>query len=195
MRNRMKVAVGAVVVLFIGGVLQWQHVKERSSEEAASVWQPAALQQSAVAHQSGGQKLTKGAPVYELEGLDGRSYTIGGKRDKPLIVNFWASWCGPCHEEAPDLSYIYEKYGDKLDLYAVNTTKADQMNSVYSFVSKHKVKFPVLLDRSGTAADGYRLVFVPTSFLIDKEGRLLETIHVLPRAELESKVQRLLSEG
>src|SRR5690606_35627931 len=66
------------------------------------------------------------APAFSLPGLDGgKVYSVGGRRDKPLIVNFWASWCGPCEKEMPELKALYEKYKDRIDLYAVNATKYD----------------------------------------------------------------------
>ncbi|MEK8126328.1 TlpA disulfide reductase family protein [Paenibacillus filicis] len=139
--------------------------------------------------------VTMPVPPESLKGLDGKDYTIGGARDKPMLLNFWASWCGPCHEEVPALKAVYERYGSQFDLYAVNVSKGDRMKDVKSFVSQYGVKFPVLLDSTGGAANDYRILFVPTSFLIDKEGRLVEIIHVLPPEELEMKIRKLVEGG
>jgi thiol-disulfide isomerase/thioredoxin len=135
----------------------------------------------------------KPAPVLALKGLDGKSYQAGGVRDKPLVLNFWASWCGPCHQEAPDLKRVYEKYGNQFDLYGVNVTKGDSLADVKAFVGKYGLTFPILLDEQGKAAEMYRILFVPTSFLIDKQGVLLDVIHVLPPDELERRIQSLIS--
>ncbi|SDC22692.1 Thiol-disulfide isomerase or thioredoxin [Paenibacillus sp. UNCCL117] len=131
-------------------------------------------------------------PVRALTALDGKEYTIGGARSKPMVINFWASWCGPCHEEAPALERIYERYGGQFDLYAVNVTKGDRLKDAKAFAHRYGLQFPILLDKTGQAAEDYRILFVPTSFLIDSQGRLVETIHVLPPEELEQKIKHLI---
>ncbi|MBE1441064.1 TlpA disulfide reductase family protein [Paenibacillus sp. OAS669] len=137
-------------------------------------------------------KYNQPVPSFTLQGLDGKTYRVGGQRDKPLMINFWASWCGPCKEEAPDLAKVYEKYKDKFDLYAVNVTREDRMADVQSFVKRNGFTFPVLLDKEGATAELYRILFVPTSFLIDKQGVLREVIHVLPPEQLEQRIQSLI---
>jgi len=133
------------------------------------------------------------APAFTLTGLDGKEYTIGGPRDKPLFVNFWASWCGPCAEEAPDLVNVYKKYEGQFDLYAVNVTPGDKMDNIKKFVDQYKYPFPVLLDKKGENAETYRVVAIPTSFLIDKNGVIREVIHVLSPRELDKKIANLIS--
>ncbi|WP_282936706.1 TlpA disulfide reductase family protein [Paenibacillus sp. RC67] len=137
-------------------------------------------------------KYNKPVPSFTLQGLDGTTYQVGGLRNKPLMINFWASWCGPCKEEASDLRRVYEKYKDRFDLYAVNVTREDRMVDVKNFVKQHDFTFPVLLDTEGKAAEMYRLLFVPTSFLIDRQGTLREVIHVLPPDQLEQRIQSLI---
>ncbi|ALS21024.1 MULTISPECIES: TlpA family protein disulfide reductase [Paenibacillus] len=174
-----KNAILLLVALLLAGIAFYQHVRgPESSTQAASAM----------------NRLAVGQPVPQiiLQGLDGSDYRLGGARDKPLVINFWASWCRPCHEEAPDLSQVYERYQGKIDLYAVNVTKDDSINLVQSFVQQYRYTFPVLLDSKGEAASAYRILFVPTSFLIDRQGRLLEVIHVLPKEELDKKIRRLV---
>ncbi|MBD0381104.1 TlpA family protein disulfide reductase [Paenibacillus sedimenti] len=132
------------------------------------------------------------APSFTLTGLDGKEYAIGGPREKPLLVNFWASWCGPCAAEAPDLVAMYKKYEGQFDLYAVNVTPGDKMDNIKKFVDEYKFPFPVLLDKKGENADIYRVVAIPTSFLIDKNGVVREVIHVLSPRELDKKIANLI---
>jgi len=132
------------------------------------------------------------APAFALNGLDGKTYTVGGKREKPVLLNFWASWCGPCAEEAPDLQRLFEAFGGQFDLYAVNVTKTDEMKAVRSFVAGNKLTFPILLDKKLEAAPLYRFSVIPTSFLIDRDGYVVDTFHGLPYEQLSRKMQRLL---
>ncbi|CAN7646569.1 TlpA disulfide reductase family protein [Paenibacillus sp. LjRoot153] len=134
------------------------------------------------------------APSFTLQGLDGKDYSVGGPREKPMFVNFWASWCGPCEEEAPDLVNLYKKYEGKFDLYAVNVTPGDKMDNIKKFVDTYQYPFPVLLDKQGTNADTYNVIAIPTSFLIDKNGVIREIIHVLSPKELDKKMASLLKE-
>lgn len=132
------------------------------------------------------------APSFSLKGMDGNTYSVGGQREKPLLLNFWASWCGPCEEEAPDLARLYEKYKDKLDLYAVNVTGNDDMQAARAFAERYKFKFPVLLDEKLEAAELYRFQVIPTSFLIDRNGVVVEMINLLEPKELENKMKKLI---
>lgn len=110
------------------------------------------------------------APHFSVKGMDQFTYKVEGKREKPLLLNFWASWCGPCRQEAPDLRKLYEKYKDRVDFYAVNLTINDQPAEAAAFVKEFKLPFPILMDETGEVAQKYEIVSIPTTYLIDKEG-------------------------
>jgi thiol-disulfide isomerase/thioredoxin len=122
------------------------------------------------------------APSFALEGMDGQTYTVGGPREKALLINFWAAWCGPCHEEAPDLVRLHEEYGDQLDIYAVNVTKMDNLEKAKAFVEQYQFEFPVPLDIENKVAELYDLKGYPTTYLVDKNGVIREVIErmILP---------------
>jgi thiol-disulfide isomerase/thioredoxin len=132
------------------------------------------------------------APGFELNSFEGASYKIGGQRDKPLFLNFWASWCGPCEEEAPTLAKMYEKYKDKLDLYAVNATGNDDFDAAKAFAGRYKFTFPVLLDHKLDAIQMYRVQVIPTSYLIDKNGVIVDVVNLMEPDELEKKIRKLI---
>jgi thiol-disulfide isomerase/thioredoxin len=134
------------------------------------------------------------APAFKLTGMDGKSYEVGGKREKPLMLNFWASWCGPCELEAPDLKSVYEKYSNDFDLYGINTTDKDNLDEAKKFVKQYKLPFPILLDTDGKVADQFRFNLIPTSFLVDRNGVVVDVIHVLSPKELERKIKNLIKE-
>jgi len=140
-------------------------------------------------------KVNYQAPSFDLLGLDGKVYQVGGQRDKLLLINFWASWCEPCHMEAEDLQSIYTKYNDKLDLYGVNVTYLDSQAGAVDFVTEYELTFPILLDKSGDVTRSkYHIDGYPTSFLIDQSGVVVKTYFgVVSRTELETDIDNIIN--
>lgn len=133
------------------------------------------------------------APSFTLQGIDGETYTVGGSRDKALLLNVWASWCGPCKLEAPDLVELAELYHDQLDVYALNATNDDSKDQALQFVDEYGLSFPVLWDQPDSVVELYGVLGYPTSFIIDKQGVVREVIQgVLPRDELERRIKKAL---
>ena len=118
-----------------------------------------------------GPEIGSLAPAFQLSSLDEQTtYEVGGKRDKPVILNFWASWCGPCDIEAPDLVKLYDKYKDQVDLYGVNVTKHDTVRGAKDFVKEKALNFPILMDKEGKTEDTYKVYAYPVSFIVDRDG-------------------------
>lgn len=90
--------------------------------------------------------------------------------DKPVVLNFWASWCGPCHAEAPELVALNEKYGDKVNLYAINLSQTDQADAMDAFVQDYNFSFPVLTDDDGSISNTFQILAVPTTIFINADG-------------------------
>ncbi|MGN7471926.1 TlpA family protein disulfide reductase [Brevibacillus sp. SAFN-007a] len=116
------------------------------------------------------------APHFSLSSLDNQTYQVAGKRDKPVILNFWASWCGPCREEVPYLKELYEKYKDRLDFYAINLTANDDVESAKAFVKEFGLSFPILLDETGKIANLYQVISIPTTYFINTNGIITQKI-------------------
>jgi thiol-disulfide isomerase/thioredoxin len=134
------------------------------------------------------------APAFTLSTLDGGVLGVSrGEREKALLINFWASWCDPCREEAPLLSNLHEKYGDKLEIYGVNGLQYDQLDSVKAFVKLYQYKFPILLDDKSEVYNRYKVLGYPTSFLIDRRGVVKDIVIGLPdHEEFEKKIKQLI---
>lgn len=183
--NRNRVIL--LIVIVLAGLAVYQSVTKETDEAATIEDIMQAELQEAVA-----PLLNHAAPSFKLTGLDGKTYKVGGKRDKPLMLNFWASWCAPCEQEAPDLARLYEKYGGQFDLYAVNITRNDLLDEVKQFVERFDFTFPVLLDEKLAVAELYRTRVIPTSFLIDKNGVIVDVFNVLSAEELEERLKRVI---
>jgi len=134
------------------------------------------------------------APPFTLKALDGESYSIPHPTGKPVIVNFWASWCGPCRLEAPELVKLYDKYKGKLEIYAVNMTTQDTVEDAKAFADAFGFAFPVLLDddEKNPVSNRYRVQAIPTTFFVDKNGLIVDKVTGLVDPQtLESKFKSL----
>jgi peroxiredoxin len=127
---------------------------------------------------SGVQQLTKGrpAPNFSLPGLDGQTVSLTDYKDKVVLLNIWATWCPPCVEEMPSMEKLYQELGgDGFEILAVSIDESGSKD-VRPFMKKHKLSFPALTDQEGTIKGLYQTTGVPESFVIDKDGTLLEIV-------------------
>ncbi|OPH58342.1 hypothetical protein BC351_23540 [Paenibacillus ferrarius] len=131
------------------------------------------------------------APSFTLKALDGSYHTIGGKRDKPVVIHFWASWCEACSVEVATLRKLYGQYKNQVDFLGINVSTEEKPENIEKFVKQNNLTYPILLDEHKHAADLYQLHALPTVFLIDKDGFVLDTFHMVDPLELEEKIRHL----
>ena len=112
------------------------------------------------------------APDFTVYDLEGNAYKLSDFRGKPVLLNFWASWCGPCQMEMPDFQKFYETHGDKVNFVIVNLTDGQQetVESASAFIAEKGYTFPVYYDTDIDAAMKYGVSAVPVSYFIDAEG-------------------------
>jgi thiol-disulfide isomerase/thioredoxin len=132
------------------------------------------------------------APEFNLAGLDGKPVTLANTKGKVVLVNFWATWCGPCRAEVPDLVELQNKYKDRLQILGLVVDDEDQ-DAIKRFVAKFHINYPVAI-----ATDALRLEYggipaLPTSFVLDSEGRVVQKHEGLRDPVLyETEVRSLL---
>ncbi len=132
------------------------------------------------------------APSFLLQGLDGKTYDIT-KLDKPVIINFWASWCGPCRLEAPTLVNLYQKYGEQVEIFAINLTMNDQLEKAKSFVDHFKFTFPIPLDTKGEVSKQYQVMSIPTTFFVDRHQTIVKVaLGLHSQEEMEQVIEQLI---
>jgi len=109
------------------------------------------------------------APDFLLEDLDGGELRLSNLRGKPLIINFWATWCAPCRKEMPQFVEAYGKYKDQgLEIVAVNLQEGKSIAS--KFADDYGMDFTVAIDRDGEVGDQYRLLGLPTTYFVGRNG-------------------------
>ena len=108
---------------------------------------------------------------------DGNPHKLSDFRGKPVVLNFWASWCGPCKSEMPAFQEAYETYGQEVTFVMVNLTDGYQETqaSAQSYVSGAGYSFPVYFDTAMSAAIAYNVTGVPATYFIDAEGCLVSS--------------------
>ena len=111
------------------------------------------------------------APDFTLRTLDGQKLRLGEQRGQVVLVNFWATWCGPCRQEMPHLNKLYEKYKSSgFVLLGVNVD--DDTRQAAGVADKLGVKFPVLPDADKRVSRQYDLSAMPSTVLIDRDGKV-----------------------
>ncbi len=148
----------------------------------------------------GGDVLREGrrAPAIELATLEGGTLSLAERRGQVVIVNLWASWCGPCRAEMPALQRLYAaERASWLEVLAVNSTVQDSPAAARAFAEEHGLSFPILLDSDGAVSRAYRLRSLPSTFVVDRRGVIRQIFFGGPLSEetLAAAVAPLLAEA
>lgn len=132
--------------------------------------------------------------VYDLEMNEVKLSDYFGK---PIIINFWASWCGPCKSELPAFNNLYEKYKEDVVFLMINLTdgQKDTESSIKKFVSDNGYSFPVYYDIEYDASDTYGVRSIPETVFINAEGSLYDTrIGAMSEVVLENHIKQMIGE-
>ena len=113
------------------------------------------------------------ATDFTLPQLNSEDFTLSQTRGKMTIINFWASWCGPCKMEAPHFQEFYEDYSDRVEILAVNITSKDKREDAAAFAKQYGFTFPVLLDESGQVSTMYGAFVIPTTIFLNDKGEII----------------------
>lgn len=171
--------IGLVIVLGGVWIIFSQASRSNSVAEAGGALEPAPI----AGHP---------APDFELKTLAGDTLRLSDFKGQPVLVNFWATWCGPCRAEFPDFQEAHVDNADNLVIIGVNSTSADQRELVDDFVAEMGATFPIVLDETGETVKLYRVLGLPTSVFIDRNGIVNELFTgPINKAYIESKLSEL----
>ena len=135
------------------------------------------------------------APDFSITGFDGREFTLSQHRGHVVIVNFWASWCPPCREEAAYLEQTWRKYENNGDVVFVGVDWVDTEKEALAYIQEFDITYINGPDIGTRAAQAYNIQGVPETFFVAKNGEL-RGVHIGPlkSPQLDEKIEELLAE-
>lgn len=120
-------------------------------------------------------KVGEKAPDFVLENLEGNKVQLSELKGKGVFLNFWGTWCKPCEREMPYMERQYKHYKNQgVEILAVNI--GESKFAIETFAKRFGLTFPMVMDRNSEVTDAYNIGPIPTTFLVDKNGKVLKVI-------------------
>jgi peroxiredoxin len=116
-------------------------------------------------------EVGKSAPDFTLKSLDGKNLKLSELTGNVVLINFWASWCGPCREEMPLLNALHNKY-QPLGFTVLGVNVEEDVQGAKGFLKNFPVDFPVLLDNTNQVSKQYKVIAMPTTVVVDRDGNM-----------------------
>jgi cytochrome c biogenesis protein CcmG/thiol:disulfide interchange protein DsbE len=159
MAGRLKIAAQVAALVLVAGLF------------ALLVWKVATQDEGAAPKLGRGE--TPAAPAFHLDRLDRPGkLSLAAYRGRPVVLNFWASWCVPCKEEAPVLESVWRRYRDR-GLVVLGVDINDLRGDARRFARRNKMSYPLVYDGPGTTTTKYGLTGVPETFFVARSGKLV----------------------
>lgn len=159
------------LVVAIGSLFAWRELRADDAPSSIIQASEAALD----------VEVGEPVPDFRLDTPDGGALQLSDYLGQAVVLNFWATWCGPCRAEMPELQGIHDQYGASGLLTVIGVDEMESEDSVRSFVDELDLTFPMALDRRGEVAETFGLIGLPGTFFIDADGilraRVLGQLH------------------
>ena len=165
----------AFIILLAGAVLLYNNLKNDADIANSSV-----------------SEDRNPAPDFTVYDTQGNKVSFSDFKGKPVIINFWATWCGPCQSEMPHFEDAYNKYGDDIHFLMINLTDGmrETPETVQDFLNHFGYTFPVYYDIGYNASNAYGISPIPATFFIDKNGNIASSqIGAMTAAMLEKHIE------
>ena len=163
-------SIGLILVLAFFVVSCGKNQKLTRSPDLASGSQtvPSPSQDTTATSVPIGIQMGQRAPDFTLKTITGESFKLSDQRGKPVFLNFWATWCGPCRVEMPDMEKLQQAMGDSILIVGIDLR--EPLSTVQNFLRDHSFTWTFVLDSNGAVATEYEVAAIPTSIFIDAKG-------------------------
>ncbi|MRN52707.1 TlpA family protein disulfide reductase [Paenibacillus monticola] len=176
MKRQRWVALLIIAALIAAGV--WTIIQSRSSEEKESV---------------GAIHVGATAPIFELTTIQGQKVRLADYKGQVVVINFWASWCGPCVQEMPLIDRIHQTQAPEVTTLFINV--GESKGTVVDYLESQHFSFPVSIDITGKVSGLYGITGLPATFIIDESGVIRRAVlgEITDYSQLESWVENAKS--
>ena len=206
--KRNTIVIGVTLFILAGlawaGWANWQYRKQAAEKRLANVSQ-AELVEAGDAQAALNPLIGKPAPQFSLEDLSGKKVSLADYKGKALLINFWATWCGPCKVETPWLVDLRNQYASKgFEILGISAEGDDlapsdkegwarDKTAIGDFVQRMHMPYPVLIDGDSLAKPYGGLDAMPTSFFVDRSGKIVAaTMGITSKDDIEENIQKAL---
>lgn len=170
------IAVILVAVLaFVGIYFLYTNLSDRYAKDGLVTKKPKTDETGPAGSQESEEYAQNSAPDFSVIDADGNKIKLSEMKGKPIVLNFWASWCYYCTVEMPDFEEMYKKHGEEVQFMMVDLTdgRRETLDIAKKHISDNGFTFPVYFDTSSEAAKAYSISGIPATYFIGAEGNLI----------------------
>ena len=172
MNNKMKTfaLLGVIVLVLVGASIAYNRLREQVEPERTLT--------TSDSDATTADAVTEAYPQardFTVQDIDGNDVKLSEQFGKPLVVNFWASWCPPCKEEMPDFESVYQEMGEQVTFMMVNLVDGSRetLETATDYITANGYTFPIYFDINQDAAYTYTITSIPTTLFINAKGEIV----------------------
>ena len=136
------------------------------------------------------------APGFSLKSVDGEEIKLSDYEGKIIVLDFWATWCGPCRRGIPDLVSLQNQYKDELVVIGISLDQEGTVADVKPFMEEYKINYPIVYGNQKVRMDYGNIQAIPTSFVIDTNGKIVDKhVGLVPKSKYEDQIKALLKKS